>query len=384
MTTHTDTDTDTDTGTETNRLSKADSWPEAFGRFATFHVATALGMTLALVFRTWTLFADYQITEITTDPGQFTGVFALALVGAIVASPIVYVAYRYLPHRSDRNPLFVLLGLCGAVSGVFVLHHFVQEILSGGFNAELFLEMELTAILTVLAGITLTLALLVLPGELANRYLTSRLTFRSRRGVGVVLVVLVLFATPVVGGSVAPDTFGVETTQTDDSGDYIDVSVTNESAYDDGNYGPTIDGDDERVSTGDYAPANRILQCSASGDESTPTLSSDSEYNPAAVHHSSEHIELARYTVETESGEFTPDGRYALRLTGPAEEGTVILRGAYGASFPADGGWDTAQYSVPRHGLGTLAMEGVESMTVSYDVVNEDGEIHRYTTRVCR
>lgn len=104
-------------------------------------------------------------------------------------------------------------------------------------------------------------------------------------------------------------------------------------------------------------------------------------YNVSETHSGPEYFDLRTYKIN-KSGEWTTvAGQYYLRLEGPADERVwdeqVINSGVIQPAEP-NGDMPTSGWGSPDGVSGVVKMEGIESMWVYYDVVDKDGEVHRY------
>lgn len=137
-----------------------------------------------------------------------------------------------------------------------------------------------------------------------------------------------------------------------------------------------------------FADADDAVTLSANGTGDPSHV--NTYYNVSETHIVPSAFEVQTYTVDRDGQQVPVKGHYYLEFDRPntstlhvdtiANSGTI-----YPQDADTDYEFDYYQnWNVPDSGDGTLKMEHVGAMWIYYDVVHENGEVHRYMTHIER
>jgi hypothetical protein len=205
----------------------------------------------------------------------------------------------------------------------------------------------------------------------------------SRPAVAVAVLLVAAFVVPTGAAAV----LAADSWQTSGESSPLadDTNLANVSAYDDGHYGPDAedayaDGDLVRVPSPEGL---RVTQPTRGGNiQSTPATF----YAPVETHYAPSRFTFKGYRVAANQ---TPvRGHYYATFTAPnATHSRIIEIGLYDTS-PVDGATETATHIWRLYTMnGTayeLVLERTAAGTLYVDVIEPNGEVHRYIVRVER
>lgn len=362
----------TDSSTDSN-------WFEIGGRFLGYYLGSA-----AMIFYTLYVFFTFGESEMGGfDDGLiFLGI---SLLAALAITPVIFYFDRRVFGSSiedrlsirGRSLAWVVLWIATGVTPV--LMYVMGSILASPSQLSTDTEpAEALTTLSIYVAVMLVIAALpICTAYLLRRYWSGSFKLRSRTAVTLVLCLLVVATGVTVGDQFRSDA----SPDADFDGYDWETYARDPANYDDGMLGPRVNPEeDEFIRVNDSARSQAFLACS--GDVAPPE---DRGHGiaAAAIHNDSDQLTVAPYELRTNDNEtVTVEGHYALKFrNGTAfDRSSIIDSGIYNASYWATG----SDIYLPSNGDGRLVMEGVEAMSVYYDVVTPDGEVHRYTTRLCR
>lgn len=368
--------------TATDRLITT-NWTKAAGVYFGVQLATLLWVLYLIAFMT-----DGSGNGSLTDP--MLGVtdpdaFLVAIVLGTFASPFLYVACRVvapkLPVRRHYATLFATWAVAGPVPyfGWMITDEKVSEavaaISSGDYDPLLAIGVWLS--MTGLLALFVTGAYTLSTGII-------RPSSRQRRALIVTIAVLV--AVPIgVGAAFPMDGSGAAATGYDDyesmsADERYGGNITDPETYDNNHTSPYI----ESVTPLEESRAVVLA------DDPRPPAANETlrNYTVAETHTDKITVRDVEATVRGET--VVPQARYHLSLEGVnATDERILAMGTYG-TIDADGHTRLGQpavYIASVYGVDSgfyLSMERVESTHVYFDVVTDDGEIHRYVAEIQR
>jgi len=362
----------TDSSTDSN-------WFEMGGRFLGYYATCAL--TLAYAFAALHLY--------TGDP-TLSGLFDTLLISGFVLlisllfAPIA-LAFDCYVFDTPLSTTLTIRGRDVSAAALWLVASAVPAVFWLLYKLIKTPDELLTAEPYVVAGVfyivALGLGILPVLGTVAlHRYWDGR--YRPRLTVivaAVVILAAILAGAAYAGGSEEPDP-GIGASYTADA--------TEPAVYDDGYRGPGYwAAKDDFIRADESRRSAQLLACSDSAGpvpKSELQYSSTSGYSPQTVHNNSTRIRIAPYLLNTDNETVQIEGHYHLVLQNSSafNRQAIINSGIYDVE-PVDPD-ESYIPALPGEGNGTVEMEQVEAMSVYYDVVTHDSEVHRYTARLCR
>lgn len=333
---------------------------------------------------------DWTVESLRFGVGGPLDTLALALIAAPFAAPVFYAAWQLADRRygTRRVPqeLAVWLGFGVVGPGIGVLAYLgvniteLIEALTVRGVGEILVAAQ--GPLTELFGGALALALFpVLFTGVYHRLSTGRWTPRTRElHVTVAVVAVVVLAAVGASAALAPPT----NTDGEEYGWGAD-DPSDPASFRDGDHGPAFS---PRPSN------NQSYSSFQSGDgfacgEIAPPPEWAEDYQPKQTAAGGKSFEVATGQIATKNGTVTLDTVFSVRLSNATlGDAAVISTGYYDVETADEDSnsvsvshYDTAIYGTNHRGMH-VRMENVESVHVYVDVVR-DGEVHRYTTKIC-
>ncbi|PCR88614.1 hypothetical protein [Natrinema ejinorense] len=389
----------------TDRFIETD-WTHAAGVFFATQLATAVWMLYLLVtFENNAGTLTYNEINLGFSSGLSNGLIAALLIGAILA-PVTYaicwlVSRRWSGFRPLATTLWVFSGpvLISVVIVRAILDRGLGETLAElrGAPGEVVFVMALffasAALLAVLVGGTYALA--------TGSVRPSR---RQRRAL--LVVVLLVVAVPIGVGAAFPmnddtseydhdshtnsETDALENADTDTDDDPLTDeelyggSLTNPETYDNGHYTPRIENATALPNESDDVAVLPVAEADR------PAANESASYPIGAVHADGTNVSVSNIELEVGGETVVPKAHYHITIDG-VDESTAYQLGtgsywAYNETTVRESGHAFAG-SGPYAGLEGgfyVTMEQTESAHVYFDVVTEDGEIHRYVVELER
>lgn len=341
------------------------NWLEAGGEYLAYHFSTFVAVLYFLI--VINPIAELGVFDSTND------ILGITLVLMVFSHLFAFSVLGFDRHQLVSKPITVfgkdvsevILWLIAAAAtgvGMGVLYLVFEE-----FNTS---ALE-TAVVVAVLSLILAVPAIAAVGAL-RRYWSSSLSLFSRKvGIAAVCLLVVLAGAVAVGVVGSDDEPGYNHTEPD----HQDLST-----YDNGKAGPyySVELHDNMSIVEDSHSAN-YLTCSEDPGE----VDINRDYTPAEVHTQSGRITLAPLQLTTADNEsVTVDGHYYLRLENGSDSTRpeILTSGTYNINETGE----ESIASLPVRSDGVLWMENVDRMSVYYDVITEDGEVHRHTKRLCR
>lgn len=370
----------------------------AIGKATVLYVATVIAFIYAMYARLWMVPAG---TWTPSDVGgvPLWAIFA-ALSGALFFVPLATVVlYRFREHRIAMRGLSVgiaistlpLAGILGYGFVVYSLEVFVRGVDGVAKLAMFYVK---TVISIGPAALAATLIDATWRGEFRPRV--------QRTHLAVVVGALLLATAPVAAAAVvsspsgADDTDGTEQPARPDYGDGYE-GYANESAYlaafDDGHDLPIVIGNEDITAQPLQHGAEPAACWEMSNTPPTPNRSTFHgslvpEYDVSKTHVGEDQIRLGYFYFDGENRSGRVPGRYRWQpiVDGVnASDDAVIDAGVYRINRTQEPHHAGVFAGNPRlDAPPIIEMEQVESMWMYYDVVDDQGRIHRYAVKLCR
>lgn len=158
--------------------------------------------------------------------------------------------------------------------------------------------------------------------------------------------------------------------------------ATDPGTYDDGEYSPSPEHITSLEGESDTAAVSGVNESELPADRHV------SEYPVAAYHTDAEGVHISDVEFEVDGDTVVPDARYHIEIDGvntsSDRQPGMVPHWSYNATGESEYGAFVSSASAGLEDGYLLNMEQVESTFVYFDLVNDDGEIHRYVIEVER
>lgn len=362
------------------RFREPEDWRELLVEFAVFQILLTVGAAYANYLQLWEIpIGGWPMADHWLSFGF--GDLVPAVVFGVVAAPLVVLFRRVNLGRLERIrwpfDMLALWAFVGLIVPTLVVAAVAlsdpTETLRSIATAvqEQGAEAVLSQFGQLYAYVLLATLLPVLSVDLGRRIIDGRLRLRSRETGVIVAVGLLLLVGPAGAAAYVP---GLSEDTDEWESDYSTYATSNDSAYDDGHGGPFYDFDDENVTIGYQQDADATLQ-KPTEDPPDRMVETDAE-----TQRSPEGFTIKPLVADTPDGSRTVSGHYFLTSTESDIAGGYLLQ----TNFYA-GEADAPSYASTAQELGdVVVLENYASTHVVVDVLQRDGNVHRYIFRIER